>query len=145
MSARVTDAVLAELAARALAARARAYAPYSGFAVGAAVLADDGRIFEGANVENASYGLSVCAERAAVVQAANAGVRALAAAAVATSSSPPAAPCRMCRQTLAELAADLPILLVNDRGEQARATLAELLPRAFRPADLLDPSATKKG
>jgi cytidine deaminase len=137
-----------ELIARAVSARGHAYAPYSNYAVGAAVRADDGRIFAGANVENASYGLSLCAERAAVAQAANAGVRRLVAAAVVTASSPPAAPCGMCRQTLAELAADLAqvrVLLANDRGERAETTLAELLPRAFRPADLPGAGATKKG
>ena len=125
-----------ELVRAALDARARAYAPYSGYAVGAALRARDGRVFTGANVENASYGLSVCAERSAVVQAVAAGARELDALAVATTSSPPAAPCGMCRQTLAEFARDLPIALANDRGEVVHVTLAELLPRAFRGEDL---------
>ena len=117
------------------AARARAYAPYSRFLVGAAVLGDNGHIYAGANVENASYGLSICAERAAVLQAVLDGCRRLRAAAVVTSSHPPAAPCGMCRQTLAEFARDLPIALVND-AERIDSSLAELLPRAFRPEDL---------
>lgn len=115
------------------AARKHAFAPYSHYAVGAALRTADGRIFAGANVENASYGLSVCAERSAVVAAVSAGVRHIVAVAVVTASSPPAAPCGVCRQTLAEFGADdLEITLANDRGEVFRTTLGELLPRAFR-------------
>jgi cytidine deaminase len=117
-------------------ARGRAYAPYSKFAVGAAVLGDNGRVYGGANVENASYGLSVCAERAAVLAAVLDGCRALEAAAVFTSSTPPAAPCGACRQTLAEFARDLPLLLGNPAGERVSTTLAALLPRAFHREDL---------
>ncbi len=121
------------LLAAATAVRACAHAPYSHYQVGAAVRTDDGRLFSGANVENASYGLSVCAERSAVVAAVSAGAHRLTAVAVVTSSSPPAAPCGVCRQTLAEFGGDdLPITLANDRGEIVRATLGELLPRAFR-------------
>jgi cytidine deaminase len=126
----------AELLAQAKAARERAYAPYSEFRVGAAVLGDNGKVYTGANVENASYGLSVCAERAAVIAAVFDGCRRLVAAAVVTSSSPPAAPCGMCRQTLAEFARALPITLGNDAGERVDTTLEALLPRAFRPEDL---------
>ena len=122
-----------ELVRAALEARSRAYAPYSRFQVGAAVRTVDGRVFTGANVENASYGLSVCAERAAVVSAVNAGATRLAAVAIATSASPPAGPCGMCRQTLAEFGPDdLAIHLVNDRGERSDARLGDLLPFAFR-------------
>jgi cytidine deaminase len=99
-------------------------------------MTQDGRIFTGANVENASYGLSLCAERAAVAAAVNAGARELAAIAVATQSSPPAAPCGMCLQTLAEFAIDLSVILVNDRGQRVDRTLVELVPFAFRPRDL---------
>ena len=123
----------AELVEAARAARLNAWAPYSRYAVGAAIRTVDGRIFAGANVENASYGLSVCAERSAVVAAVSAGVRKIVAVAVVTSSSPPAAPCGVCRQTLAEFCADdLPVTLGNDRGESVTTTLGELLPRAFR-------------
>jgi cytidine deaminase len=121
-----------ELVEAARAAREKAYAPYSHYKVGAAVRGDDGRIYAGGNVENASYGLALCAERSAVAAAVSAGCKKITAAAVVTASSPPAAPCGMCRQVLAEFAIDLPIVLVNDAGERIDATLAELLPRAFR-------------
>ncbi len=130
---------LAELVLTAVAARQRAYAPYSQFLVGAAVRAADGRVFSGANVENASYGLSICAERSAVVSAINTGVRELAAIAVCTELSPPAAPCGMCRQTLAEFAADCPVVLCGPHGlagEVRVLRLRELLPHAFVPATL---------
>jgi cytidine deaminase len=126
----------ADLVRLALEARGRAYAPYSHFLVGAALRTADGRVFTGVNVENASYGLSVCAERTAVVSAVAAGARDLEELAVATTTSPPAAPCGVCRQTLAEFARDLPITLVNDVGERRRVTLAELLPHAFHGDDL---------
>lgn len=123
------------LVAAAKAARANAYAPYSRYAVGAAVAADDGTIYSGANVENASYGLALCAERAAAAKLANAGHRRITAVAVITGSSPPAAPCGMCRQVIAELTRagdEVPIILVNDAGERVETTLDALLPRAFR-------------
>jgi len=122
------------------AARDRAYAPYSRYHVGAAVRADNGKIYRGANVENASYGLSVCAERNAVAAAILDGARRIVACAVVTGSSPPAAPCGMCRQTLMEFAPDdpgrVPIVLVNADGERRDTTLGALLPLAFRPEDL---------
>jgi cytidine deaminase len=127
-----------ELARRALAARQLAYAPYSKYLVGCAVLAG-GEVFAGANVENASYGLACCAERAAVVQAVLAGHRELEAVAVATQSSPPAAPCGMCLQTLSEFTGDpakLRVLLVNADGERRDFTLAELFPQGFRREQL---------
>jgi len=124
------------LIAAAKAVRKNAHAPYSRYQVGAAVRGDDGKIYAGCNVENASYGLALCAERGAVAQAIAAGAKKITAAAVITSTSPPAAPCGMCRQTLAEFARDLPIALINDAGERVDVTLAELLPRAFRSEDL---------
>jgi cytidine deaminase len=125
-----------ELVAAALEARAHAYAPYSRFQVGAAVRTRDGRIFAGANVENASYPLSVCAERAAVMAAVYAGARELEAVAVASATSPPASPCGGCRQVIAEFAREARVLLANDRGERVETTLGALLPRAFRGEDL---------
>ena len=93
------------LEAAARAAQARAYAPYSGFRVGAAVLAD-GVIFDGANVENASYGLAICAERTAIAAAVLAGHRRIEAVAVITDATPPSSPCGMCRQTMREFTPD---------------------------------------
>jgi cytidine deaminase len=127
-----------DLIAAALAARDRAYAPYSHYRVGSAVLAG-GKVYLGANVENASYGLTLCAERAAVSIAVLDGQRSIEAVALATDSSPPAAPCGMCLQTLAEFAADpakLPVIAVNPKGERVRLTLAELLPHGFTGAAL---------
>jgi cytidine deaminase len=117
-------------------ARQRAYAPYSRYAVGAAVLGDNGNVYQGANVENASYGLSLCAERSAVAAAIFDGVRRIQAVAVVTTTSPPVAPCGMCRQTLAEFALDCPVVLGNESGERVDTTLAELLPRAFHGDDI---------
>jgi len=112
-------------------ARRRAYAPYSGFRVGAAVLAG-GRVFAGANVENASYGLTLCAERSAAAAAASSGARRIEAVAVASGTAEPTPPCGMCLQTLAEFAGpSLPVLLVGARGGRVETTLGELLPRAF--------------
>lgn len=119
------------LVAAARRARGRAYAPYSGFRVGAAVLAG-GRIVAAANVENASYGLSLCAERAAVAAAVAAGTRRLEAVAVASGTVPPTPPCGMCLQTLAEFGRpSLPVTLAGARGSLWRTTLGSLLPRAF--------------
>ena len=119
------------LVAAARAARRRAYAPYSRFRVGAAVRAG-GRIFEGANLENASYGLTLYAERTAVAAAVLAGARRLEAVAIASGTSPPTPPCGMCLQTLAEFAGpDLVVLLAGARGAVVETTLGELLPRGF--------------
>jgi cytidine deaminase len=122
------------LAAAAAAARARAYAPYSGFAVGAALLMEDGSIVAGCNIENATFGLTQCAERVALAAAVARGLRQPAALAVASSSTPPAAPCGLCLQTLAEFSDDLPILLCNPDhpGGERRLRLLELLPYPFR-------------
>jgi cytidine deaminase len=124
-----------DLAAAARAARARAYAPYSRYAVGAALrtAGGDGAVFTGANVENASYGLSVCAERSAIFTAVSAGAREVTALAVATEDG--GTPCGACRQVLAEFAprdgAPLPVLLVDAAGNVRETTLAALLPDAF--------------
>ena len=127
----------AELVRAARAARKRAYAPYSRFRVGAAVRAG-GRLFQGANLENASYGLTLCAERVAVAEAAFAGARRLDAVAVASGTSPPTPPCGMCLQTLAEFAGpDLSVVLAGARGALVETTLGELLPRAFSKRPLV--------
>ena len=112
--------------------RKRAHAPYSKFTVGAAVLDERGRVHVGCNVENASYGLTVCAERHAVAAAVAAGARRVRAVAVSSGATPPALPCGACRQVIAELGdAGTEILIAGPRGAAERTTLGALLPRAF--------------
>ncbi len=120
----------AELVQRARAVMANAYAPYSRFHVGAAIEADDGSVHIGCNVENASYGLTICAERMAVGAAVAAGKRKLVRVAVASAVEPPATPCGACRQLLAEFGLDLEIIAAGPKSER-RWTLRELLPEAF--------------
>lgn len=119
------------LVSAAAAARAHAYAPYSHFTVGAAVLMEDGSIHAAGNCENCILALSICAERTAVAEAISAGLRRPQAIAVVTDTSPPARPCGLCRQTLAEFAADLPILVCNLNGEREELRLSELFPQPF--------------
>ena len=118
------------LVSAARAAQARAYAPYSNFRVGAALESESGDVYVGCNVENASYGLTICAERAAVCAAVSAGARRLRRAVVVSDSDPPAAPCGACRQVLSEFGHDLRIEAVGPKGT-ASWTMAELLPAAF--------------
>jgi cytidine deaminase len=127
-----TPAERSTLVAAARAVRRRAHAPYSKFTVGAAVLDERGRVSVGCNVENASYGLTVCAERNAIAAAVAAGARRIRAVAVASGASPPASPCGACRQVIAELGdADTEVLLAGAKGAPERTTLGALLPRAF--------------
>jgi cytidine deaminase len=112
------------------AAQLRAYAPYSNFQVGAALESEDGTIYTGCNVENASYGLTICAERAAICAAVAAGARTFRRAVVVSDVDPPAAPCGACRQVLAEFAPDLRIDGVGPGGTVSW-TIAQLLPAAF--------------
>lgn len=117
---------------RAVAVRELAYAPYSHFLVGASLLMEDGRIYDGCNVENRGYGLTICAERTAIVSAVATGNRSPRAIAVATETSPPSPPCGMCLDTLAEFAdPDLPVLLTNLAGEREELRLRDLFPRPF--------------
>jgi uridine phosphorylase len=128
---------LERLMAEAKQAASAAYAPYSNFRVGAAILADDGSIYRGCNVENASYGLTICAERNAAFQLAAAGRRRIEAIAIYTPTATPTAPCGACRQVLREFGGDeLTILSACDGDHPVRHTLAELLPDSFGPANL---------
>lgn len=125
------------LVARAVAARARAYAPYSNYHVGAALLAESGRVYDGVNVENAVYPAGICAERTALVKAVSEGERKFKAIAIATKDG--GSPCGVCRQMLSEFGLDLIVLIADGDGEIAlEATLRDLLPRAFGPHNLQD-------
>jgi cytidine deaminase len=121
-----------ELIGKAKRARLKAYAPYSNFKVGAALLTKQGKVYTGANVENASDGLTVCAERAAVLKAVNQGDKDFVKIAVVTDKNPPITPCGACRQVLSEFTRDLKIICANLRGDVKKYTLKELLPEAFR-------------
>ncbi len=119
-----------ELLQSALAAREKAYAPYSKFLVGAAVRAASGKIYTGCNVENASYGLTVCAERNALFAAVGAGEREFAALCVVGDTSAPISPCGACRQVMSEF--KIPVIyLANLQGDVKECTLEELLPYGF--------------
>ena len=124
-----------KLLAAALAARENAYAPYSKFKVGAAVETADGHIFTGCNVENASYGLTCCAERNAVFAAIGRGARSFKALCVVADTEEPVAPCGACRQVLAEFPFEK-IILANCKGLTKIMTVAELLPYGFGPEAL---------
>ena len=129
------EADLDDLMARARAAREHAYAPYSRFRVGAAVSTDRG-IFAGANVENASYGLSICAERVAASTAVAAGARRIHAVAVTSSAAWPASPCGACRQFLYEFGADMTVVSEGTDGTRKVWALSELLVDGFGRSDL---------
>ena len=119
------------LIAEARAAREHAIAPYSGFRVGAAIETRSGRIIQGCNIENASYGLTVCAERVALLSALAAGEREFARIAVVSQSETPATPCGPCRQLLWEYCGEIPVILASVSGEERRFRLSELLPHPF--------------
>jgi cytidine deaminase len=127
----------ARLIESARAARANAYAPYSHYRVGAALLTRDGNVYAGCNVENATYGATMCAERSAIAAMIAAGERAPVMCAVVSAGPRPAAPCGICRQVLAEFARDMKIVLVAEDGRggvvaKKTARLSALLPQAFR-------------
>lgn len=124
--------------------RQRAYAPYSGFAVGAALLTASGATYCGVNVENASYPVSCCAERSVVCGAVSAGDRQFVAIAIVTDADEPAAPCGLCRQTLCEFGLDLEVILASTAGQVWSTTLRELLPAAFTP-DSFEPRPGRTG
>lgn len=118
-----------KLIAQAISAASRAYAPYSKFQVGAALIAADGRVFTGCNVENISFGLTICAERNAVFSAVAAGCREFSKIVIVADTEEPVSPCGACRQVLAEFNPNLEVLLANFHGKQTRFYLSELLPR----------------
>jgi len=120
--------------AKAMEAREKAHAPYSHFAVGAALLAQSGRVYTGCNVENASYGLSICAERTAVFKAVSEGERDFEAIAVVTENG--VTPCGACRQVLLEFGEDIQVIVADETGAYRVFGLQELLPEAFNSEDL---------
>lgn len=124
------------LVATAAGARRFAYAPYSGFTVGAAVLCADGRVFSGCNIENISFGATVCAERVAMFAARAAGCEGMVALAVVGPGDQPVSPCGICRQVMAELAPDATVIMQGETGPRRYLTVAELLPVAFAPEHL---------
>lgn len=125
----------------ALQARQLAYAPYSNYAVGAALITQSGRIFTGVNIENAAYPTTICAERVAVFKAVSEGEKQFAAIAVATQNG--GTPCGSCRQVLAEFGLDTWVMVANERGELLQeGTVSDYLPGAFRPDDLPPRSLT---
>ncbi len=132
-----------ELIMAAKQARERAYTPYSQFKVGAAVLGESGRIYSGCNIENASYGLTNCAERTAVFKAVSEGEKTLSVLAVVADTFRPVAPCGACRQVMAEFNIQK-IVLCNLKGDRLEMTMKELLPMSFNKCDLAGDLADDK-
>jgi cytidine deaminase len=130
------DDRMPELVRLAREAMSRAYAPYSGFRVGAVLLGEDGSVTLGCNVENAAYPSSICAERGAVMAAVAKGVQRFERLVLATESDDPTSPCGQCRQVLVEFAPALPIVSVTASGREQRWSMAELLPSPFIPTSL---------
>jgi cytidine deaminase len=140
---RDSSARYAELVQLALNAQKWAYAPYSDYAVGAALLSTSGEIYDGVNVENAVFPLTICAERSAVVKAVSAGEREFEAIAVATDNG--GTPCGACRQVLAEFGLDIAVIIVDRTGEiTLETTVGALLPHTFTANDLPIPEASEK-
>ncbi len=136
MSAQTITAVPEAMRAAAAAAMSRAYAPYSAFRIGVALRTTDGAIVLGCNVENASFPVGICAERAALAAAVVAGHRRFDHLTIMTDASEPTPPCGMCRQALVEFAPALEITSITASGAEARWTLTELLPQPFTPQSL---------
>lgn len=130
------DAATDALVASAFAVMRRAYAPYSGFRVGAVLRAGDGTDYAGCNIENSAFPAGICAERAALSAAVAAGRRALTTLVVATEAAVPTPPCGICRQALVEFSPDLSIVSVTTGGGRSHWRLSELLPAPFTPASL---------
>jgi len=121
-----------KLIAEAKMAREKAYAPYSNFKVGAAVLTSNGKIFSGCNIENSSYGLSICAERVAIFNAVSSGYREFTEIAVVTDSDTPSSPCGACRQVIFEFGDDIEVIMANLKGDIKIMKIDELLKDGFR-------------
>jgi cytidine deaminase len=136
------EEVAQTLVRQAIEARQRAYVPYSSFPVGASLLTRSGKIFTGCNVENASYGLTVCAERVAIWKAISEGETEFEALAVATNIG--GSPCGACRQVMAEFAPDMPVLITDLSGQATESTVADLLPLAFTPQHLQQAASVAK-
>lgn len=137
----LTQEEFSELSRRTIAAKDVAYCPYSNFRVGAAILCDDGSWVIGGNVENASYPVTICAERTALVKAVTEGKKGFRAIGVATNVAPPASPCGMCRQFIREFSPlSLPIFMFDKDGNHVVMTLDQLLPMSFGPDSLPPPS-----
>ena len=133
----LTEEELIRMMAYADEGRRRAYAPYSGFRVGACLKTASGSYYLGCNIENAAYTPTICAERTAVFKAVSQGEREFSAIAIISDSENPTAPCGVCRQVLAEFCpAEMPVILANNRREYVVTTLGELLPLAFTGKEL---------
>lgn len=128
---KINDQIQKAMIEAAAKVRENAYAPYSTFKVGAALLFEDGSLEVGCNVENASYGLAICAERVAMTTAVAKGKTGVAGVAVVTDMKDPGAPCGACRQFLSEFNGEMAIILANDKGNVTKTTLADLLPMQF--------------
>ncbi|MDE3839649.1 cytidine deaminase [Bacillus methanolicus] len=129
--------IMEQLITEAKKAREKAYVPYSKFAVGAALLTDDGKVYHGCNIENAAYSLTNCAERTALFKALSEGDRKFKALAVIADTKRPVPPCGACRQVISELCPqDMKVVLTNLNGDIKELTVKELLPGAFSPEDL---------
>ncbi|MCG3089101.1 cytidine deaminase [Sporosarcina cyprini] len=126
-----------QLMAESKRARDKAYVPYSKFPVGAALLAEDGTVYHGCNIENSAYSMTNCAERTAFFKAVSEGVKSFKALAVVGDTEGPVSPCGACRQVIAEFCGpDMPVYLTNMNGDVLETTVAELLPGAFSKGDL---------
>jgi len=128
----LSDSVLDALIREAFDSRRNAYAPYSRFPVGAALLAESGKMYTGCNVENASYGLTICAERSAVFKAVSEGEKYFTAIAIVADSEKPIVPCGACLQVLVEFQSDMMVIVSNARFDKKLMHLKELLPEIFR-------------
>ncbi len=136
----LNEEIAQNLVSQAVVVRRLAYVPYSKFPVGAALLTKSGKIYTGCNVENASYGLTVCAERVAIWKAVSEGETEFEALAVATNIG--GSPCGACRQVMAEFAPEMPVLIADLAGKITTMNVAELLPLAFTPQHLHDAASS---